>query len=310
MMSKVRLGLGIAGAMAAITMVAALGLAGAAQAAQPVDWQINLQPAASPVMEGIHAFHNFVLVIITVITLFVLALLIYCAVKFNSKSNPTPSKTSHNTMLEVVWTVVPVIILVIIAIPSFRLLYFEQTIPEADMTVKVTGYQWYWGYEYPDHENIDFLQFMLRDDELQEGQPRLLAVDNDMVVPVGATVRMIVTAADVLHNWAMPAFGVKMDAVPGRLNETWFRADREGIYYGQCSELCGKDHAFMPIAVRVVSEADFETWVNQQIAAKTGETPEQVAERRALDAAPEPAQDNARAPRATGDDLAALTAAR
>ena len=301
MMSKVRLGLGIAGAMAAITMVAALGLAGAAQAAQPVDWQINLQPAASPVMEGIHAFHNFVLVIITVITLFVLALLIYCAVKFNSKSNPTPSKTSHNTMLEVVWTVVPVIILVIIAIPSFRLLYFEQTIPEADMTVKVTGYQWYWGYEYPDHENIDFLQFMLRDDELQEGQPRLLAVDNDMVVPVGATVRMIVTAADVLHNWAMPAFGVKMDAVPGRLNETWFRADREGIYYGQCSELCGKDHAFMPIAVRVVSEADFETWVNQQIAAKTGETPEQVAERRALDAAPEPPRTMParRAPRAT-----------
>ncbi|MEO1199432.1 MAG: cytochrome c oxidase subunit II [Pseudomonadota bacterium] len=280
---------------------------GVASAAQPVDWQINFQPAASPVMESIHWFHNFILIIITAITLFVLALLIYCIIKFNAKANPTPSKTSHNTMLEVAWTVVPVFILVIIAIPSFQLLYFEQTIPEADMTVKVTGYQWYWGYEYPDHENIDFLQFMLREDELEEGQPRLLAVDNNMIVPVGATVRVIVTAADVLHNWAMPAFGVKMDAVPGRLNETWFRADREGIYYGQCSELCGKDHAFMPIAVEVISQEAFETWAIEQIAAKTGESPEQVAERRAIEAEEDSAS-VVGTDREASDDLAAVTA--
>lgn len=264
-------------------------MTGGAFAGQPVDWQLGFQEAASPVMEGIHAFHNFILVIITLITLFVLALLIYCIVRFNEKANPEPSRTSHNTMLEVVWTVVPIIILVIIAIPSFRLLYFEQTIPEADMTIKTIGHEWHWEYEYPDHEDISFLSFMLQDDQLEDGDPRLLAVDEDMVVPVGATVRMVVTASRVLHNWAIPAFGVKLDAVPGRINETWFRADREGVYYGQCSELCGTAHAFMPIAVRVVSQEDFDAWVNEKIARKTGETPEQVAERRAREAA----EDNA-----------------
>lgn len=230
-------------------------------AAQPQPWQLGFQPAASPVMEQINWFHNFLLVIITVITLFVLALLIWCIVRFNARANPEPSKTTHNTMIEVVWTVVPIIILVVIAIPSFRLLYLEQTIPEPDLTIKATGYQWYWSYEYPDHDEMTFDSLMLQDDELQPGQPRLLAVDNEVVVPVGKTVKVLVTAADVIHNWAMPAFGVKMDAVPGRLNETWFRADKPGIYYGQCSELCGRDHAFMPIAVRVVSEEEFAVWL-------------------------------------------------
>ncbi len=237
------------------------GLAGPALAAQPEPWQLGLQPAVTPVMEGITNFHNFILVIITLISVFVLALLVYCVLRFNERANPTPSKTSHNTTLEVAWTVVPVLILVVIAIPSFRLLFFEQDIPEPDLTVKVTGYQWYWSYEYPDHDEMTFDSIMLRDDELQPGQPRLLAVDNDLVVPVGKNVKLLVTAADVIHNWAMPAFGTKMDAIPGRLNETWFRADKVGIYYGQCSELCGKDHAFMPIAVRVVSEEDFAAWL-------------------------------------------------
>ncbi|MEM6665411.1 MAG: cytochrome c oxidase subunit II [Pseudomonadota bacterium] len=231
-----------------------------AQAAQPLPWQMGFQDAASPVMERITNFHNFVLLIITVITLFVLGLLIWVALKFNAKANPNPSKTSHNTTIEVVWTVVPVLILLVIAVPSFRLLYYEQEIPPVDLTVKAIGYQWYWGYEYPDQEIEEYSSIMLEEDELGPEDPRLLAVDNEVVVPVGKTVRMIVTAGDVLHNWAMPAFGVKMDAVPGRLNETWFLAERPGIYYGQCSELCGVRHAFMPIAVRVVTEEQFEAW--------------------------------------------------
>ncbi|MEM8878710.1 MAG: cytochrome c oxidase subunit II [Pseudomonadota bacterium] len=246
--------------LVATAIVAAIALPG--EAGQPVPWQLGFQEAATPVKEAIHSFHNFILAIITVITLFVLGLLIYVMLRFNAKANPTPSKTSHNTMIEVVWTVVPVIILVVIAIPSFRLLYLEQTIPEADITIKTTGYQWYWSYEYPDQDGMIFDSIMLRDDELAEGQPRLLAVDNPMVVPVGATVKMLVTAGDVLHNWAMPAFGVKMDAVPGRLNETWFRAEKVGVYYGQCSELCGRDHAFMPIEVRVVSQEEYALWLD------------------------------------------------
>lgn len=258
-------------ALAPISLFASLP----AQAAQPVDWQLGLQPAASEIMEKITWFNTFTLVIITVITLFVLALLAYCVVKFSAEANPTPSKTTHNTTIEVVWTVVPIIILVIIAIPSFRLLYDEAVIPPADMTVKVTGYQWYWGYEYTDeaHNGVSFDSIMLSEpDEMaakavahglsEADVPRLLAVDNDLVVPVGKVVRVQVTAADVLHSFTVPALGFKMDAVPGRLNETWFKADREGMYYGQCSELCGKDHAYMPIGLRVVSEEQFETFIN------------------------------------------------
>ncbi|MEZ5877803.1 MAG: cytochrome c oxidase subunit II [Tepidamorphaceae bacterium] len=234
-----------------------------AQAAQPQPWEMTLQPAASPVMESIHSFHTFILVIITVITLFVLALLIYVMVRFNERSNPEPSKTSHNTLIEVVWTVVPILVLLVIAVPSFRLLFLELDIPKPDMTIKATGYQWYWSYEYPDHDELAFDSLMLQDDELKDGQPRLLSVDNEVVVPVGKNVKVLVTAADVIHNWAMPAFGVKIDAIPGRLNETWFRADKPGVYHGQCSELCGKDHAFMPIVVRAVSEEEFAAWLEK-----------------------------------------------
>ena len=272
-------------ASAACALIASTGLA---LAAQPVDRGINLQPAASPIMEEIHWFHGWVLMpVITVVTLFVLALLIIVVVRFNAKANPVPSKTTHHVGLEVAWTVVPIVILIGIAIPSFQLLYREQIIPRADMTVKVTGFQWYWGYEYPDHGGFRFDSYMMddaaRSAAIRAGRPasevpRLLAVDNEMVVPVNAVVRVQVTAADVLHAFAMPAFGVKVDAVPGRLNETWFKATRPGLYFGQCSELCGKDHAFMPLAIRVVSQQEFATWV------------EGARRRFAVDPAPAPAR--------------------
>nr|WP_244313771.1 cytochrome c oxidase subunit II [Stappia sediminis] len=248
------------------------GLAGQAAASEPLPWQTGLQPAATGVMADIRWFNSFTLVIITLITLLVLGLLIACIVRFNHRSNPKASRTSHNTLVEVVWTVVPILILVVIAVPSFRLLFKQLEIPEYDMTVKATGYQWYWGYEYTD-ENMNGLSFdayLVEDGDRQafaeehgvqvSAVPRLLATDNEVVVPVNKTVRVQVTAADVLHSFAMPAFGVKVDAVPGRLNETWFRAEKTGIYYGQCSELCGIRHAFMPIAIRVVTEEQFAAW--------------------------------------------------
>ncbi|MCC4244099.1 cytochrome c oxidase subunit II [Stappia indica] len=257
----------------AAAALAPLAFAGAASAAQPMPWQLGFQPAATEVMEDITWFTDFTLVIVTIITLFVLALLVWCIMRFNSKANPTPSRTSHNTFIEVVWTLVPILVLVMISIPSFRLLYKQIEIPEYDMTIKVTGYQWYWGYEYTDEamSDISFESIMLREESERaeraaafnrpiEEYPRLLAVDNEVIVPVGKTVRLQITAADVMHSFAMPAFGVKMDAIPGRLNETWFNAKQTGIFYGQCSELCGKDHAFMPIAIRVVEEEQFQAW--------------------------------------------------
>jgi cytochrome c oxidase subunit 2 len=247
----------------AVFLAAVLPSVAEAGMGQPSTWQLGLQQAATPVMENIGWFHDFLLYIITAITLFVLALLVIVMVRFNARSNPTPSKTTHNTLLEVVWTVVPVIILVAIAVPSFRLLFFQLHIPQADMTIKATGKQWFWSYTYPDHGGFEFDSLMLQDKDRKPDQPRLLAVDNEIVVPVNKTVRVQVTAADVIHAFAVPSFGVKIDAVPGRLNETWFRATREGVYYGQCSELCGKDHAFMPITVRVVSEKDFTAWIDQ-----------------------------------------------
>lgn len=262
-------GLAAVFALACFVMIAGVG---AVDAAQPLDWQLNLQESASPVMTKIHEFHTFILVIIVAIVLLVLALLIYCMARYNAGTNPNPSRTSHNTTIEVVWTVVPILILVIIAIPSFRLLFFEQTIPEADLTVKAVGVSWYWDYEYPDNGDFRFSSFMLETPEARsekatvsggvvEDYPRLLAVDNEMVVPVNKNIRLIVTSDDVLHAFALPAFGVKKDAVPGRLNETWFRAERTGIYYGQCSELCGVNHAYMPIAIRVVTDEQFDAWV-------------------------------------------------
>lgn len=262
----------ISGAFA-LTMT---GMPVTAFAAQPVPWQLDLQDAATPIMEQIRWFEHYTLWFIVPITILVLALLAIVMVRFSERRNPVPSKTSHNTLIEVIWTVGPVLILLALAFPSLQLLNDQLELPEEPaLTVKATGYQWYWGYEYQldEGEPVSFDAVMLQDgdraalgrEDLAE-YPRLLAVDNDMVVPVNATVRVLVTAADVIHAYAVPAFGVKIDAIPGRLNETWFKAEKEGLYYGQCSELCGKDHAYMPLSVRVVSQAQYDTWLE---AAKT-----------------------------------------
>jgi cytochrome c oxidase subunit II len=250
---------------AAVTALALLVPEGAALAGmgQPTPWEIGLQDAATPVMEDVVWLHDFVLWIVTAIVLFVLALLLIIVVKFNARANPTPSRTTHNTLIEVLWTVIPVVVLVIIALPSFRLLFFQLNTPPADLTIKATGVTWNWKYDYVDNGDFEYDSLITPEKELKPGQPRLLTVDNEMVVPVNKTVRMQVTGFDVIHSFAVPSFGIKIDAVPGRLNETWFKATKEGWYYGQCSELCGKDHAFMPIAVRVVSEAEFNTWVEE-----------------------------------------------
>jgi cytochrome c oxidase subunit II len=227
---------------------------------QPHPWQMGLQAAASPVMSDIIWFHDFLLYLITAITLFVLALLVIVMVKFNAKRNPIPSRTTHNTLIEVIWTVVPVLILVAIAVPSFRLLFYELKVPTADVTIKATGKQWFWSYQYPDAK-FEFDSLMTQEKDLKPGQPRLLQVDNEMVVPVNKVVHILTIGADVIHSFAVPAFGIKIDAIPGRLNETWFKAERVGTYYGQCSQLCGRDHAFMPISVRVVSDQDYAAWL-------------------------------------------------
>jgi cytochrome c oxidase subunit II len=243
------------------------GLFSAAQTAlamdgQPEPWQMGLQPAASERMADIASLHTFVLYIITIISLFVLGLLVWIVIRFNANANPTPSETTHNTVLEVLWTIVPVAILVTIAVPSFRLLYFEDVIPPSDMTIKAIGKQWYWTYEYPDNGNFTFDSLGLSDRvAAQQMEPRLLGTNNHLFVPVGKTIRILTTGADVIHAWTVPAFGVKIDANPGKINQTWFKADREGKFYGQCSELCGARHAFMPIEVEVVSQERFDQWV-------------------------------------------------
>ncbi len=249
----------------AITMGAVLAGAHTAVAAfgQPTPWQVGMQQSATPVMDSMVWFHDFLLYIITAIVAFVLVLLLTVMVRFNARRNPVPARTTHNTFLEIAWTTVPIVILLVIAVPSFKLLFFQLIPPPADLTVKATGKQWYWSYGYPDAGQIEFDSLMLKAGELKQGDLRLLAVDNEMVVPVNKNVHVIVTGADVIHAFAVPSFGVKIDAIPGRINETWFRATREGVYYGQCSELCGKDHAFMPIAVRVVSEQAFTTWLDE-----------------------------------------------
>ena len=251
--------------LVAITLVAILmgGEAALAGLGQPSPWQVGLQQSASPVMDNIVWFHDFLLYIITGIAGFVLVLLVVVMVRFNARTNPIPSRTTHNTLIEIAWTLIPIVILMVIAVPSFKLLFFQLNVPPADLTVKATGKQWYWSYSYPDNGQFEFDSLMLKEGERKEGQPRLLAVDNEMVVPVNKTVRVITTGSDVIHSFAVPSFGIKIDAVPGRINETWFTATREGVYYGQCSELCGKDHAFMPIAVRAVSEQAFSAWVEE-----------------------------------------------
>lgn len=224
--------------------------------------QLGFIEPATPIMSETVAFHDFLMWIISAITIFVTLVMIYIFVKFNAKSNPVASKTTHNSFLEIVWTAVPVLILVVIAIPSFRLLYNQDVIPEADVTIKAIGNQWYWSYEYLDHEEIMFDSIMLDDSEAAAaGHPRLLGTDTRVVVPVNKVVRVQVTANDVIHSWTIPAFGSKVDAVPGKLNETWFKATKEGLYHGQCSELCGIRHGFMPIMVEVVSEAEYAEWL-------------------------------------------------
>ena len=255
-MSKGQVGRRILGlAVAGVALVAG-GAAFAEQLGQPAPWEFRLQESASPVMDSIASFHGYLSVLITLITLFVMVLLAIVIVKFNAKTNPVPSKTTHNTLIEVAWTLIPVLILVSVAVPSFRLLFEELDIPKADLTVKATGKQWYWTYAYPDNGKFEFDSLLAADK-----MPRLLAVDNELVVPVNKVVRVQVTGADVIHSFAVPAFGIKIDAIPGRLNETWFKATKTGMFYGQCSELCGKDHAFMPISVRVVTDQEFTAWV-------------------------------------------------
>ena len=251
-------------AVAAVLALIFCATAAFAAGEAPAPWQLGLHKPASLTMERIVTLHDYLLIVITAICVFVLLLLVWIMIRYNARANPVPSKNTHNTTLEVIWTVVPVLILVSIAFPSFRLLYYQDKIPAVDLTIKAIGKQWYWTYEYPDQGNFTFDALMLTDDKAKAaGDPRLLGADNHVVVPVGKVVRVLTTGADVIHSWSVPAFGVKMDAVPGRINETWFKAEREGIFYGQCSELCGSRHAFMPIEVEVVSQERFTQWVEE-----------------------------------------------
>ena len=247
----------------AAAAVALWAAAGTAAFALPHNYGMGFQVANSPVMEQIESFHMELLYIITAVCLFVAALLVYIMVKFRAGANPTPSKVHHNTLLEVAWTIIPVIILVVIAVPSFRLLYFEANIPKPDVVIKAIGKQWFWTYEYPGaNAGFTYDSLGLSDaDAAKAGKPRLLGVDNEVVVPVGKVIEVETTGADVIHSWALPEMGVKMDAVPGRINHTWFKAERTGIYYGQCSELCGARHAYMPIEVHVVTDAEYAEWL-------------------------------------------------
>ncbi len=249
---------GIARAAVVVASAVAAGEALAAGKAEP--WALNLQGPASPVMEKVHDFHNLLLVIQFGIVAFVLAILGYIIFRFNAKRNPEPSKTAHNTVLEIIWTAVPIVILVIIAVPSLKLLYYSNKTHDPEMTLKVTAHQWYWSYNYPDHGDFGFDSVPVATDELQPGQPRLLAVDNPIVLPVGTNIQVLIATDDVIHNWAVPALGLKTDATPGRINETWVRIDKEGTYYGMCSELCGVNHYYMPIQIEAVSKERFAEW--------------------------------------------------
>lgn len=250
-------------AMAMLASTAAIALPASAAEGEPRNWQLGFQPPATAIAEQMHGFHNLLLVICALIVLLVLGLLIWVMFRYNEKANPVPSRTSHNTSIEVLWTVVPVLILLIIAIPSFRLLYAQYDVPKPDLTVKVTGHQWYWSYVYPDHGNFGFDSNVANEDNLNGEKAYLLAVDNEVVVPVGKVVHILLTSDDVIHDWTIPAFGVKADAVKGRNTLIWFQVRKPGVYYGQCSELCGARHAYMPITVRVVSDQEFTAWIDQ-----------------------------------------------
>jgi cytochrome c oxidase subunit 2 len=246
--------------LATITTTAGTALAQAFEGtSQP--WQMGLREAASPTMERINDFHDFLLIVTAAIVVIVMVIMVYIMVRFRASKNPTPSKNTHNTTLEVLWTVIPIVILVIIAVPSFRLLYFADRTVDAELTVKAIGNQWFWSYEYPDHDNLTFDAVIVEEEDLQEGQLRLLTTDNDVVLPVDTNIRILTTATDVIHAFALPNLGLKLDAVPGRINETWVRIEKEGVYYGMCSELCGSGHGFMPIMIRALSKADYAQWV-------------------------------------------------
>lgn len=245
-----------------LTIAAMLSVISQSFAQSEKTYDLGFQEAATPVAERMHDFHTLLLYIITGISVFVLFLLIYVVIRFNAKANPEPSQTTHNTLLEVLWTGIPVLILIVIAVPSFKLLYYTDRPVDPEMTLKVTGYQWYWGYEYPEYEGLSFLSYMIPDEEIDPAtQKRNLSTDNVVVLPIDTTILVQVTAADVIHSFAMPSFGIKTDAVPGRLNETWIRITKPGTYYGQCSEICGTNHAYMPIEIKAVSKDEFEAWI-------------------------------------------------
>lgn len=247
--------------LAAFAAFMLAAFAGPAVADAPKPWQTGFQEAASPSMELISEFHDGLLWLITAITLFVLVLLLWVIYRYRESKNPTPSRTTHNTLIEVIWTVVPVVILVIVFVPSYRVMTANDKVADADMTLKVVGHQWYWSYEYPDHGNFTFDANMVFESDLEDPSKRLMETDNRVVLPVGKKVRLLMTSTDVIHSWGVPALGVKLDTVPGRLNETWVQINKPGVYYGFCSELCGVNHSYMPIAIEAVSESDFEAWV-------------------------------------------------
>lgn len=247
--------------LAAIAAFLFAAFAGPALAGEPLPWQIGFQEAASPSMERINEFHTGLFWLITVISLFVLVLLAWVIYRYRESKNPIPSKTTHNTLIEVIWTVVPVIILVIVFVPSYRVLIANDKVADADMTLKIIGHQWYWSYEYPDHGNFTFDANMVFAEDLEDPSKRLMETDNRVILPVGKKIRLLMTSTDVLHSWGVPALGIKMDAVPGRLNETWVQINKPGVYYGFCSELCGVNHSFMPIAIEAINESDFDAWV-------------------------------------------------
>jgi cytochrome c oxidase subunit II len=258
---------------AGVSALLLLGTGAAFADGPPHNWQLGFQEAASPIKEQMESFHNLLLVIIVVLTVFVLGLLVYVMWRFSADRNPVPSKTAHNTIIEVVWTVAPVLILLVIVVPSFRLLYAGDRTPNPEMTLIAHGYQWYWGYEYPDQKVAEYTSYGVKDEDLKPDQVRMLSVDNPVVLPVDTDIQILTTAGDVIHSWAVPAFGVKKDAIPGRTNETWVRIDKPGVYYGQCSQLCGTDHAYMPIEVHAVSRADFDKWVVEKVGPNPAEKP-------------------------------------
>ena len=230
---------------------------------QATDWQLSFQNPATDLMGSVVGLHNIILIVMTLVTLFVLFLLFYVSFRFSAKRNPIPSTTTHNTVVEVLWTAIPIVILVVLAIPSFKLLYQQEKSESYDMTVKVIGHQWYWEYEYPDHGDFYFESYMVQEQDLEEGDLRLLTVDNPLVIPANKNIQILITAGDVLHSWAVPSMGLKTDAVPGRLNETWVNVKEPGIYRGQCSEICGSGHGFMPVVVKVLPEREFMAWANE-----------------------------------------------